>query len=107
MIVLRQIDGIYRSVIVCDSCQQPINNIREANAISRLPDLDVSDLQIIRYVHQGNCTEHVKHELGGKQLADKLTRLDDNLEDHLLRLMLSVGLHPERMQKLIELYKGN
>lgn len=100
MIVLRYHEGIYRPIILCDICEQPITDVQQANLVSKNPTRDEITVEAVMQVHQGRCTDVAEEKLGGKTETGF-----DNLEDHLFCLMLSSGLGLERLAELIEIKK--
>lgn len=95
MIVLRHHEGRYRPVILCDVCEQQITDATHGNVVSPHPEHGQVDLQALRHAHQGKCTDVAEAQLGGKVMTGF-----DNLDEHLFRLMYSVGLPPERLLEM-------
>ena len=57
-------------------------------------------IEEIKHVHHDKCTDVAEKQLGGKDVVGI-----DNLDEHLFRLMYSVGLPPERLNEILDFHK--
>jgi hypothetical protein len=100
-IVLQDTDGACKVRLLCDHCEQPINDARQATAIIELPagqaDSDLPDVLSIWITHA-----EAKCELAARRKA-KHTRTSewvDSGEAILAQLLARLGVTPARYRTL-------
>ena len=83
------IDGFYRPLFICDACQQPITDFRNAKVIYESPSDDVQDLTNVLHCHKKDSCEAAVLVMA-KQKG--LNGFWQELHYHLILLAASAGM---------------
>jgi hypothetical protein len=101
-IVFEHKDGWFRPRFICDACQQPISDIRDAMAIYAEPkDSSPAILQVLHAHKHDACQISARQMVGHSNLGGSW----DELANHIVMLATDTGFFPndfaEQYQRLL------
>jgi hypothetical protein len=103
-IIFQQIECICTARIICDACQQPIHDYRNAMAIyEEPPNYENPTLTRVGHAHKDKeCQRRVRRTLG----QTSRNGMWDELAVHLVRIAVAAGMFPDDFRERFEYLEG-
>lgn len=96
-VIFEQIEGWFRPRFICDGCQQPITDIRNAMVVYEEPTAgEVTSITPVLHCHKEDLCQMQTRRKGGHQ---GWSGMWDELANHLVMLAADTGLFPTEFRK--------